>query len=100
MEALRRDIGAAQRPLHYLAIPPSLFEAVVGGLGRASCAREARVVVEKPFGRNLASAQAVNGILHKVFDESRIFRIDHYLGKESVQNLYWGWPEVPPGPSR
>jgi glucose-6-phosphate 1-dehydrogenase len=87
MEALGREIGTAQHPLHYLAIPPSLFEAVVGGLGRAGCAREARVVVEKPFGRNLASAQALNGILHKVFDESRIFRIDHYLGKESVQNL-------------
>jgi glucose-6-phosphate 1-dehydrogenase len=87
MEALGREIGPAQHPLHYLAIPPSLFEAVVGGLGRAGCARDARVVVEKPFGRNLASAQALNRILHKVFDESCIFRIDHYLGKESVQNL-------------
>src|SRR2546426_260141 len=87
MEALRRELGAAQRPLHYLAIPPSLFETVVGGLGRSSCARDARVVVEKPFGRDLASAQALNKTLHEVFDESRIFRIDHYLGKEPVQNL-------------
>src|SRR3989442_12207841 len=87
LEALRRELGAAQRPLHYLAIPPSLFETVVGGLGRSSCARDARVVVEKPFGRDLASAQALNKTLHEVFDESRIFRIDHYLGKEPVQNL-------------
>ena len=87
MEALRRELGGAQRPLHYLAIPPSLFETVVGGLGRSSCARDARVVVEKPFGRDLASAQALNKTLHEVFDESRIFRIDHYLGKEPVQNL-------------
>jgi glucose-6-phosphate 1-dehydrogenase len=87
MEALRTELGAAQRPLHYLAIPPSLFETVVGGLGRSGCAREARVVVEKPFGRDLASAQALNKTLHEVFDESRIFRIDHYLGKEPVQNL-------------
>jgi len=87
MEALRRELGGAKRPLHYLAIPPSLFETVVGGLGRSSCARDARVVVEKPFGRDLASAQALNKTLHEVFDESRIFRIDHYLGKEPVQNL-------------
>ncbi len=87
MEALRRELGAAQRPLHYLAIPPSLFETVVSGLGRSGSARDARVVVEKPFGRDLASAQALNKTLHEVFDESRIFRIDHYLGKEPVQNL-------------
>jgi glucose-6-phosphate 1-dehydrogenase len=87
MEALRRELGGAQHPLHYLAIPPSLFETVVGGLGRSSSARDARVVVEKPFGRDLASAQALNKTLHEVFDESRIFRIDHYLGKEPVQNL-------------
>ena len=87
MERLRRELGDAKRPLYYLAIPPSLFEAVVGGLGRAGCAAEARVVVEKPFGRDLPSAQALNRTLHQVFDESRIFRIDHYLGKEPVQNL-------------
>ncbi|HJQ85727.1 MAG TPA: glucose-6-phosphate dehydrogenase [Candidatus Binatia bacterium] len=87
MQALRKQLGEAKRPLHYLAIPPSLFETVVGGLGRASCARDARVVVEKPFGRDLASAQALNKTLHEVFAESHIFRIDHYLGKEPVQNL-------------
>src|SRR5207253_2891188 len=86
LEALRRALGGAKRPLHYLAIPPSLFETVVGGLGRSSGARDARVVVEKPFGRDLASAQALNKTLHEVFDESRIFRIDHYLGKESVRD--------------
>ena len=87
MARLRRELGDAKRPLHYLAIPPSLFEPVIAGLGRAGCARDARVVVEKPFGRDLASAQALNGTLHGVFDESQIFRIDHYLGKEPVQNL-------------
>jgi glucose-6-phosphate 1-dehydrogenase len=87
MQALRRELGDAQRPLHYLAIPPSLFEIVVGGLSQASCAHEARVVVEKPFGRDLASAQALNRTLHGVFDETQIFRIDHFLGKEPVQNL-------------
>jgi glucose-6-phosphate 1-dehydrogenase len=87
MSTLRKELGDANRPLYYLAIPPSLFEAVVGGLGRSGCARGARVVVEKPFGRDLASARALNRTLHEVFDESRIFRIDHYLGKEPVQNL-------------
>src|SRR5439155_202335 len=86
-EALRQALGGATRPLHYLAIPPSLFATVVEGLGRSSCAREARVVLEKPFGRDLPSAQALNATLHTVFDESSIFRIDHYLGKEPVQNL-------------
>ncbi|HZP40083.1 MAG TPA: glucose-6-phosphate dehydrogenase [Candidatus Binatia bacterium] len=87
MERLRRELGGAEHPLHYLAIPPSLFATVVGGLGRSSCARGARVVVEKPFGRDLASARALNATLHEVFGESQIFRIDHYLGKEPVQNL-------------
>src|SRR5437764_2964200 len=85
--ALREELGGARRPLHYLAIPPSLFETVVEGLGKSSCARNARVVLEKPFGRDLPSAQALNATLHRVFDESSIFRIDHYLGKEPVQNL-------------
>ena len=85
--ALREQLGGARRPLHYLAIPPSLFETVVEGLGKSSCARNARVVLEKPFGRDLPSAQALNATLHRVFDESSIFRIDHYLGKEPVQNL-------------
>jgi glucose-6-phosphate 1-dehydrogenase len=82
-------LGAAQRPLFYLAIPPSMFPAVVDGLGRLPCAAGGRVVVEKPFGRSLASAQHLNQTLHKVFDESAIFRIDHYLGKEPVQNLLY-----------
>ena len=82
-------LGAAQRPLFYLAIPPSMFPTVVDGLGRLPCATDGRVVVEKPFGRSLASAQSLNRILHKVFDESAIFRIDHYLGKEPVQNLLY-----------
>ena len=84
---LRQTLGPAQRPLFYLAIPPSLFPAVVENLGQSGCASGARVVVEKPFGRDLASAQALNGTLRSVFDESAIFRIDHYLGKESIQNL-------------
>jgi glucose-6-phosphate 1-dehydrogenase len=87
MAALARELGDAKRPVHYLAIPPSLFETVVRGLGSAGCARDARVVVEKPFGRDLASAQSLNRTLHEVFDEAHIFRIDHYLGKEPVQNL-------------
>ena len=84
---LYKALGAAQRPVHYLAIPPSLFPTVVEGLGRSGRAAGARVVVEKPFGRNLASAQALNRMLRSVFDEASIFRIDHYLGKETVQNV-------------
>ncbi|MDB4975419.1 MAG: zwf [Myxococcaceae bacterium] len=86
-ESLRRELGEAQRPLHYLAIPPSMFGVVVDGVAEHGCARSARVVVEKPFGRDLASARKLNTTLRKVFDESAIFRIDHYLGKEPVQNL-------------
>ncbi|MGA6826145.1 glucose-6-phosphate dehydrogenase [Nitrospira sp. NS4] len=86
---LRRELGSARRPLYYLAIPPSMFRTVVEGLGKSGCAQGARVVVEKPFGRDLASAQALNRTLHSVFDESAIFRIDHYLGKESIQNLLY-----------
>jgi glucose-6-phosphate 1-dehydrogenase len=84
---LRKALGDTARPLHYLAIPPSLFATVVEGLARSGCAQGARVVLEKPFGRDLPSAQALNATLHRVFDESAIFRIDHYLGKEPVQNL-------------
>jgi len=87
--ALRQALGAAARPLHYLAIPPSMFPVVIGHLGGAGCVQGARVVVEKPFGRDLASAQALNRTLHGVFDEHSIFRIDHYLGKEPVQNLLY-----------
>ena len=86
---LRAALGDSKRPLHYLAIPPSLFGPVVQGLQQSDCAKDARVVVEKPFGRDLASAQALNQILHSVFPESAIFRIDHYLGKEPVQNLLY-----------
>lgn len=85
--ALREELGDAAHPLHYLAIPPSVFDKVIGGLGQSGCARGARVILEKPFGRDLASAQALSATLHPVFDESSIFRIDHYLGKESVQNI-------------
>jgi glucose-6-phosphate 1-dehydrogenase len=85
--ALKKALGNASHPTHYLAIPPSMFATVVRELGRSSCARNARVVLEKPFGHDLPSAQALNATLHSVFDESAVFRIDHYLGKEPVQNL-------------
>ncbi|MFO1413116.1 MAG: hypothetical protein U1F10_04255 [Burkholderiales bacterium] len=75
------ELGAAQRPAHYLAIPPVLFGKVVEQLAAAKCTSDARVVVEKPFGRDLASAQKLNAILHATFDESHVLRIDHYLGK-------------------
>jgi glucose-6-phosphate 1-dehydrogenase len=84
---LRKELGDARHPTHYLAIPPSIFGTVVEGLAKAGCAEGARVVLEKPFGRDLPSALALNATLHRVFDESEIFRIDHYLGKEPVQNL-------------
>lgn len=79
----------SQCPLHYLAIPPGIFSTVLKGLDNSGSANNARVVVEKPFGRDLASARALNDELHKVFPESAIFRIDHYLGKEAVQNLLY-----------
>ncbi|MBB4663776.1 glucose-6-phosphate dehydrogenase [Conexibacter arvalis] len=87
--ALRRELGEARRPLHYLAIPPSLFGTVVEALGSSGSADGARVVVEKPFGRDLESARRLNATLSSVFPESRIFRIDHYLGKEPVENLLY-----------
>jgi len=86
---LKQALDGARRPIHYLALPPSMFGAVVEGLAGAGCAADARVIVEKPFGRNLASAQELNRTLHRVFAESEIFRIDHYLGKEAVQNLLY-----------
>jgi glucose-6-phosphate 1-dehydrogenase len=76
---IRKALGNAARPLHYLAIPPSKFAAVAEGLVKSGCATDARVIVEKPFGRDLASAQALNQTLEKFFPESAIFRIDHYL---------------------
>jgi glucose-6-phosphate 1-dehydrogenase len=84
---LRRELGRAQYPAHYLAIPPVLFPAVVEQLAHSGCTKGARVIVEKPFGRNLESALALNQILLQTFDESRIFRIDHYLGKAPVHNM-------------
>jgi len=86
---LRAELGTAQHPLHYLAIPPALFGQVVSLLGTSGCADGARVILEKPFGRDLASARRLNATLYTVFDEERIFRIDHYLGKEPVQNLLY-----------
>jgi glucose-6-phosphate 1-dehydrogenase len=86
---LHAELGGASRPAHYLAIPPSMFPAVIGHLHGAGCTARARVIVEKPFGRDLASARALNRTLHESFDEERIFRIDHYLGKEAVQNILY-----------
>ncbi len=86
-DQLRRELGNAQRPIHYLAIPPSLFPIVIEGLGKSGCAANARVIVEKPFGRDLQSARSLNQVMHSVFRERDVFRIDHYLGKEAVQNL-------------
>jgi glucose-6-phosphate 1-dehydrogenase len=86
-DALDKALGTAQRPLHYLAIPPSMFPVVIGHLSGSASAPGARIVIEKPFGRDLASARALNQTLHAHFPESSIFRIDHYLGKEAVQNL-------------
>jgi len=86
-QTLRKELGAAQHPAHYLAIPPVLFGLAVEQLGKSGCAAGARVIIEKPFGRDLESAQALNRTLLSNFDESNIFRIDHYLGKEPVQNL-------------
>ena len=87
--ALRAALGGASRPTYYLAIPPSLFEPVVSGLAAAGIVAGARVIVEKPFGRDLASAEALNDTLHRHLPEPSIFRIDHYLGKEPVQNLLY-----------
>jgi glucose-6-phosphate 1-dehydrogenase len=87
--ALRKALGDAQRPLHYLAIPPSMFATVAEHLSGTGSAAGARIVVEKPFGRDLASARELNRTLHAHFPESSIFRIDHYLGKEAVQNLLY-----------
>jgi glucose-6-phosphate 1-dehydrogenase len=86
-QALRRELGSAQRPAHYLAIPPVLFGLVVDQLTRAGCATGARVIIEKPFGTDLASAKGLNRTLLGAFDETTIFRIDHYLGKRPVHNM-------------
>ena len=86
---IRQAIGAAQHPLFYLAIPPSAFPMTIDHLSHTGCTQGARVVVEKPFGRDLESARALNATLHRAFPEEAIFRIDHYLGKEAVQNLLY-----------
>jgi glucose-6-phosphate 1-dehydrogenase len=88
-DRLREALGRAAQPLHYLAVPPLLFATVAAGLSTSGCAKNARVVVEKPFGHDLTSAQALNRALHQFFPEPSIFRIDHYLGKEPVQNLLY-----------
>src|SRR6202021_1204956 len=85
--AVRKALGSAERPAHYLAIPPSLFEKVVEQLVQSGCAKKARIIVEKPFGHDLASAQELNRILLSAFPESSIFRIDHYLAKGPVHNM-------------
>jgi glucose-6-phosphate 1-dehydrogenase len=87
--ALKKELGNARRPAYYLAIPPSLFETVIQGLGAANLARNARVIVEKPFGRDLASARELNRVAHAVFPEDSIFRIDHFLGKEAIMNILY-----------
>jgi glucose-6-phosphate 1-dehydrogenase len=87
--ALKTALGGAKRPAFYLAIPPSLFATVIQSLGRADLAKDARVIVEKPFGRDLASARELNTVAQAVFPESSIFRIDHYLGKEAIMNILY-----------
>ncbi|MCC7119906.1 MAG: glucose-6-phosphate dehydrogenase [Anaerolineales bacterium] len=87
--AIKTALGKAKRPTHYLAIPPFLFENVIQGLGAAGLAQGARVIVEKPFGRDLASARELNRVAHAVFPEDAIFRIDHYLGKEAIMNILY-----------
>ena len=87
--ALKQALGRAKRPAHYLAIPPALFATVIKSLGAAGLADQARVIVEKPFGRDLASARALNKVALSVFEEDAIFRIDHYLGKEAIMNILY-----------
>ncbi len=86
---LKNALGAAKHPTFYLAVPPSMYAVIAEQMAATGCAQGARVVVEKPFGHDLESAQALNRTLRSVFDESDIFRIDHYLGKEAVQNLLY-----------
>jgi glucose-6-phosphate 1-dehydrogenase len=88
-QRVKKELGGARRPAHYLAIPPSLFPTVIEKLAAAGCAGDARVILEKPFGRDLGSARELNKTLHKAFPEESIFRIDHYLGKEPVQNILY-----------
>ena len=87
--AIKQALGEARRPAHYLAIPPSLFETVIEGLAAANLNTDARVIVEKPFGRDLASARELNKVAHAAFPEDSIFRIDHFLGKEAIMNILY-----------
>ena len=88
-DRIRKEMKNAQRPVHFLAIPPSMFPVVVKNLATAGLTENSRVIVEKPFGRDLASARALNATLHRYIAEPNIFRIDHYLGKEAVQNILY-----------
>jgi glucose-6-phosphate 1-dehydrogenase len=88
-KALKKTLGEARRPAHYLAIPPGLFATVIEGLGAAGLAGQARIIVEKPFGRDLASAQELNRVARSVFPEDSIFRIDHFLAKEAIMNILY-----------
>jgi glucose-6-phosphate 1-dehydrogenase len=84
---LRQALNSSKHPIHYMAVPPDLFETVVQQLHQSGCDRQARLILEKPFGHNLASAQHLNQVVHRYFNEPQVFRIDHYLGKDAVQNL-------------
>ncbi|MGD0796220.1 MAG: glucose-6-phosphate dehydrogenase [Acidobacteriaceae bacterium] len=86
---IKQALGTARRPAHYLAIPPSLFETVITNLGASGLAKDARVIIEKPFGRDLASAKELNRVARAAFPEDCIFRIDHFLGKEAIMNLLY-----------
>lgn len=88
-DALKKNLGEARRPAHYLAIPPALFSSVIRGLGSAGLGAQARVIVEKPFGRDLASARELNRVAFEVFAEDAIFRIDHFLAKEAIMNILY-----------
>jgi glucose-6-phosphate 1-dehydrogenase len=88
-QALKKALGNARRPVHYLAIPPALFATVITGLGKAGLAENARVIVEKPFGRDLESARDLNRVARSVFPEDAIFRIDHFLAKEAIMNILY-----------
>ncbi|HEX7639052.1 MAG TPA: glucose-6-phosphate dehydrogenase, partial [Burkholderiaceae bacterium] len=88
-DRLRQALQGCARPAHYLAVPPEMFETVISALGRTGLARDARLIVEKPFGRDLASAKALDRVARSAFPEASIFRIDHYLGKEAIMNLLY-----------
>ncbi len=86
-ERLRKQLGNAEHPIHYMAVPPDLFEVVIKQLHQSGCNKGARLILEKPFGHNYASAKHLNQVVHRYFNEQDVFRIDHYLGKDAVQNL-------------